>query len=84
MQFEVKTILDPEQAKGYINFKLLKGGYGYAVDSPVTVTRKFASEGSGAGFKVGSISNTSLFTYNTNLIDPEANTIIAPARAKNT
>jgi len=82
LQFEVKTILDPEQAKGYINFKLLKGGYGYAVDSPVTVTRKFASEGSGAGFKVGSISNTSLFTYNTNLIDPEANTIIAPANTQ--
>lgn len=82
LQFEVKTILDPEQAKGYINFKLLKGGYGYAIDSPVTVIKKFASEGSGAGFKVGSLSNTSIFTYNTNLIDPEANTIIAPANTR--
>jgi hypothetical protein len=79
LKFEVKDILDPEKALGYIQFKIIDGGYGYALDSVVTVTKKFASEGSGASFRVGQISNTSLFTYNTNLIDPEANTIIAPA-----
>ena len=82
LQFEVKTIVDPESAIGYINFKIINGGYGYALDTPVTVVRKFASTGTGASFKVGSLSNTSIFTYNTNLIDPEANTIIAPANTQ--
>ena len=82
LQFEVKTIVDPEKARGYISFKLIDGGYGYAIDSPVTVVNKFNSLGTGAGFKVGSLANTSTFTYNTNLIDPEANTIIAPANTQ--
>jgi len=82
LQFEVKKLVDPESAIGYINFKIIDGGYGYAIDTPVTVVRKSSSTGIGASFKVGSISNTSIFTYNTNLIDPEANTIIAPANTQ--
>ena len=82
LQFEVKKLVDPESAIGYINFKIINGGYGYALDTPVTVVRKTSSTGIGANFKVGSISNTSIFTYNTNLIDPEAGTIIAPANTQ--
>ena len=82
LQFEIKKLVDPESAIGYINFKIINGGYGYAIDSPVTVVRKTSSTGIGANFKVGSIANTSIFTYNTNLIDPEAGTIIAPANTQ--
>ena len=82
LQFEVKKLVDPESAIGYINFKIIDGGYGYAIDTQFTVVRKTSSTGIGANFKVGSISNTSIFTYNTNLIDPEAGTIIAPANTQ--
>lgn len=82
LQFEIKKLVDPESAIGYINFKIIDGGYGYAIDTPVTVVRKTSSTGIGASFKVGSISNTSIFTYNTNLISPEAGTIIAPANTQ--
>ena len=63
LQFEVKKLVDPESAIGYINFKIINGGYGYALDTPVTVVRKTSSTGIGANFKVGSISNTSIFIH---------------------
>ena len=82
LKFEVNKILDPELSKGYLNFTIVDGGYGYALDSPVIVERLSAFEGSGASFKVGSLANTSTFTYNTNLIYPEVSTIIAPANTQ--
>jgi hypothetical protein len=69
LQFTVANILDNDIARGYITFNLVDGGYGYTVDSPVTVTYLGASRGAGAGFKVKSISNTSVFNYNINKLD---------------
>jgi hypothetical protein len=66
LKFNVSTILQNDTAKGYINFKLLDGGYGYALDTPVSVSYKTASTGTGATFKIKSLANTSVFTYNIN------------------
>jgi hypothetical protein len=66
IKFNVSSILQNDTAKGYITFKLINGGYGYAIDSPVTVTYKTASSGTGATFKVKSIANTTTFSYNIN------------------
>ena len=76
LKFAVKEIIDPELAKGYISFKIVDGGNGFALDSPVTITYGTATTGIGANFKVGSLSNTSLFTFNTNLLAPEMSTAI--------
>ena len=66
IQFQVSTILDADHARGYIDFILEDGGYGYCIDSPVSISYLTASSGSGAGFKVKSIGNTSTFSYNLN------------------
>jgi hypothetical protein len=66
LKFNVSSILQNDTAKGYINFKLVDGGYGYAIDSPVTVSYKTASSGNGAIFKVKSLANTITFPYNIN------------------
>jgi hypothetical protein len=66
IKFNVGSLQPYGSATGYLSFKLVDGGYGYAIDSPVTITYKTANTGSGANFVVKSISNTSVFTYNTN------------------
>lgn len=69
IKFEVSTIKDATQSQGYITFKIVNGGYGYAVNSVVTILPGTASQGSGATFKVGAISNTTNFQYNTNWVN---------------
>jgi len=66
LQFQISSILDADHARGYIDFLLYDGGYGYCIDSVVTAPYLTASRGSGAGFKVKSIGNTETFTYNLN------------------
>lgn len=77
LKFAVREIIDPELSKGYISFKIVDGGEGYALNSVVTITYGTATTGVGANFKVGALSNTSLFTYNTNLLAPEMSTAIS-------
>jgi len=66
LQFSVSTILDPNIARGYIDFVIVDGGTGYALNSPVTVSYLGASRGSGANFKIKSLKDTSTFSYNLN------------------
>ena len=82
IKFEVKKIKDPEKAQGYIQFNLVNGGQGYALDSVVTIVYDSATQGTGANFKIGSLKDTTTFTYNTNLLDSEMSTIIAPANTQ--
>lgn len=77
LKFAVREIVDPELTKGYISFNLVDGGQGYALDSVITIVYGTATTGVGANFKIGSLSNTSLFTYNTNLLAPEMGTAIS-------
>jgi hypothetical protein len=72
IKFYVSTIRNPLLTKGYITFKILDGGYGYTLNSNVAVTYKTATSGQYANFKVGSLSNTTTFSYNDTLIGPEA------------
>lgn len=76
VKFKVDSIIDPEAARGFLTFKLVDGGYGYTINSVVTVARNSATLGTGAGFVVGSLSNTISFQYNTNLIFPERNLLL--------
>ena len=73
VKFKVDSIRDPDSSKGFLSFKIVDGGYGYTVNSTVTVARNSATLGTGASFVVGSISNTVSFQYNTNLIFAERN-----------
>lgn len=66
--FDVSNVLDKSKAKGYINFVLVNGGYGYTLNSIVNVTYKTASTGTGAFFKIKKIANTTTFKINTNNI----------------
>lgn len=79
LKFEVATLKDATQQQGYIEFKIKNGGYGYAVNSDVTILPGTASQGSGATFKVGAISNTINFTYNTNWISDYLNVALNAA-----
>lgn len=79
IKFYVSTIKDTDKLKGYISFKILNGGYGYTLDSKVNVTYINATTGTGASFKVGSIDNTSTFSYEDTLLDPEMATTINAA-----
>ena len=72
LKFVVSGLLDPATARGYITFHLQDGGYGYTLNSLVSVTYKTATTGAGAGFVVKSIINPQTFAYNTNEINPMA------------
>ena len=64
LKFNVSSIFDPNFARGYVEFKIKSGGYGYANDSPVEVYYNTANTGNGATFSVGALTNTTSFTYN--------------------
>jgi len=66
IRFNVSTIQNPNIARGYIDFVLVNGGTGYAMDSPITISYLGASTGTGANFKIKSLKNTSVFRYNLN------------------
>lgn len=76
LKFSVSTIKDPERSKGYITFKIINGGYGYALDSNISIANGTSTTGTGASFKIGRLANTINFTYNTNLIGPMASVLI--------
>jgi hypothetical protein len=75
--FNVSKIKDQSLTRGYITFKIKNGGYGYAVNSNISINYGTATKGNGAGFKIKELSNTALFTYNINAIIPEQNTLIS-------
>jgi hypothetical protein len=77
--YDVSTLTDSDKLRGYLRFILRDGGYGYSTNSTILITQGANTKGSGAVFKVKSISNTVNFTYNTNLLDPEMNTLISAA-----
>jgi hypothetical protein len=80
LKFVVKSLLDHEFYKGHIDFKLVDGGYGYMLDSPVSISYKTATTGSRASFKIGSITNPSTISnYNTTLLNPYLNTALNSA-----
>lgn len=84
LRFEVASLKSDTQLSGYINFKIVDGGTGYAVNSAVTISAGANSTGSGANFRVGSISNTSIFTYNNQwLIDHQAVLLAATSYGAN-
>lgn len=70
LKFQVSTLKNSQLLRGYIKFKIKYGGFGYAIDSPVTINPGANTTGSGANFRIGAISNTSTFSYNTNLLSP--------------
>lgn len=71
--YQVSTLKDSTILRGYIKFEIKYGGFGYAIDSPVTIGPGTATTGTGANFKIGAITNTQPFTYNTNLLGPILN-----------
>jgi hypothetical protein len=77
LQFTVSSILDADKARGYIDFKLLDGGYGFTLNSPITISYKGASRGSGAGFKIKSLANTEVFHYNINPVSQVLDTLLS-------
>lgn len=56
---------------GKVAFSLVNGGFGFSTNAVVTVT---GGGGSGASFKVGSISNKQIFQINTDIINDYYNT----------
>lgn len=76
IKFSVSTLKNPDLAKGYIEFKIKDGGYGYAVNSTISITTGANTKGSGASFKIGSLANTTNFTFNTNLVNPHLSTAL--------
>lgn len=70
IKYNVTGLIDPNKAKGYINFKIRNGGYGYTLNPQITITYGTATSGTGANFKIGSLSNTSTVIVNTNYINP--------------
>jgi len=76
VKLKVDSIIDPEATKGFLSYKIVDGGYGYTVNSVVTVARNSATLGTGASFVVGSLSNTVSFQYNTNFIFAERNLLL--------
>lgn len=79
IKFSVSTLKNPDLAKGYIEFKIKDGGYGYAVNSTISITTGANTKGSGASFKIGSLANTITFSYNTNLVNPHLSTALNAA-----
>jgi hypothetical protein len=57
--------------KGYLNFKIVDGGYGYRTDSVITYGTDLT--GSGASFKIGSIVNPTTIQYNDDFVQPYLN-----------
>lgn len=79
IKFSVSTLKNPDLAKGYIEFKIKDGGYGYAANSTISITAGANTKGSGAAFKIGELANTITFTYNTNLVNPLLSTALNAA-----
>ena len=74
--YVVKDLYDTNAIKGYIRFKLEYGGYGYAKDSVISVVYDSATTGTGANFKIRSLSNSHPFTYEVTKLYPYLSTPI--------
>lgn len=69
-QKPVKVVIDSTyNAAGSIAFKLIDGGTYYSMDAQVNITAGSNTSGSGASFVVGSIANTFMYEYSTEIID---------------
>lgn len=79
VKYNVSGLIDPNKARGYINFKIVNGGYGYTMNPNIIITYGTATSGVGASFKIGSLSNTSQITINNNYIAPVIGTALNAA-----
>lgn len=67
LKFVVSDVRDSQG--GIIKFSIVDGGTRYSVDGVVFVTTGSNTTGSGADFIISSISNTSIFAFNLEVID---------------
>jgi hypothetical protein len=56
---------------GIINFTLVNGGFGYSANAVIAITSGSNTSGSGAAFKIGSFSNTSIYLAYDDIIDDQ-------------
>lgn len=56
--------------QGIINFNLVNGGFGYTLNSNITITSGSNTSGSGAAFKILSLSNTHNLAISTIQVNP--------------
>jgi hypothetical protein len=63
------TVASTFNAAGAIEFTLVDGGSYYSMDAEVFVTAGSNTSGSGAAFIVGSIANTFMYEFSTEIID---------------
>lgn len=77
LSFYVSTLRDALSQRGFLTFKILDGGDGFTLDSVVTFKYGTATTGTGASFKVGSLTDTSTFTYNVDLLSTKLSTSLA-------
>jgi hypothetical protein len=79
IKFNVSKFLDSNASRGYLAFKLVYGGYGYLLDSNITMGYKTATTGSGASFRIKSIVNPITIQYNETAISNYLTTPISTA-----
>jgi hypothetical protein len=77
LKFNVKKLLDSNLSKGIITFRIANGGNGYLANSNIAISYKTASTGSGASFKIGSITDTSVISYNDNMLNSIISVLIS-------
>ena len=77
LKYQVSTLRNSQLLRGYIRFKIVDGGYGYTLQTPVNILPGSNTTGSGANFKIGRIANTRSFQYNTNLLSNVLSTQLA-------
>ena len=77
IKYNVSGLIDPNKARGYINFRIVNGGFGYTMNPNITITYGTATTGAGASFRIGSLKDTSQMTINNNYIAPVAGVAIS-------
>lgn len=69
LKAKVSSIRSAESSNGTISFRIINGGSGYTNNATVTISTGSNTTGSGATFRVGQLSNTSLLSVNLNYIN---------------
>jgi hypothetical protein len=64
------VVSEIETGRGFIDFQIVDGGNGYAVNTALTITTGANTTGSGAAAFISSINPQFTFEYNTDLIEP--------------
>lgn len=67
----IAKVVSTRTENGKVTFSFVDGGYGFTTDAIVTVT---GGSGIGASFKVGGITNKSIYQINTDVIDDKIDT----------